>query len=876
MKKKCLLLTVVAVFALLNGFAQKWETIRHSAPVAHQTKALTNDSYVFGYSTDNLSLSLGYAPDYTVRVAFLIPQEVAASWTGCEITKIHVGFGTSPATSTSVFIIEGSGNTPVYSQTVNFETEQWNIVDLTTPYVITGATDVLVGYEFTGGDESYHSIGVDDSMFDSIEPERNGNYLSVKEGNSYSEWRNLVDYGYYNATLKATITGNIPQYDLSVNSVKPSSYDIYPDESFSIITSFTNTATQTITSIKFACEVDETYIEEVLSGISIAPFKTYYTASKDLSLSNEGTFPVKVTVLELNGGEVEDENDSNNSLSTNYDIWVGNSIPTIPMGRNVVLEEYTGIYCVYCPDGHRVANQLSDKNPGRVAILNIHQGEFAKPSDNDPDFRTTWGDALAGQTRLGGYPSGTINRHAFNGDSTVLYRNEWEAASNIILSQTSPVNLRANAQIDWDTRMLTVNVEGYYTGNSDANTNLLNVALLQENILGPQLGGILYPEMQTNDGLYRHNHMLRHLLTGQWGDTIAQTTSGSSFTKQYIYEIPEDINGVPVQLDNLTVVGFITEGKQEIITGTTSKIQQILYTAPNIDLIRLTQQLHQTADDSILVQAVVRNISQETITAYRLQYGIANEPLTFEVTGKNLLPFENDTIFLPLISIALNEEKTLNVSVQQVNGETPTKPSQMSLKVKKDIVFANTRSLVLKLWQDKYGQETTWALFGSNQELVDGGGPYFELPNAATQLHTIELNILEDDVYRFEIYDAYGDGINAGYGEGKYEIWAGDSKIVSSDGQFGSEEVILISVKTDVSIKNISASDLKVYNYGENLYLISSDPIVHVAVYDLLGKQVISRNYISNPLSLKELEKGIYLVKVLTQTGVEKVVKINR
>jgi hypothetical protein len=44
----------------------------------------------------------------------------------------------------------------------------------------------------------------------------------------------------------------------------------------------------------------------------------------------------------------------------------------------------------------------------------------------------------------------------------------------------------------------------------------------------------------------------------------------------------------------------------------------------------------------------------------------------------------------------------------------------------------------------------------------------------------------------------------------------------------------------------------------------------------LLGQHWSKRNDVSNHLSLSELEKGIYIVKVLTQTGVEKNVKINR
>ena len=53
-----------------------------------------------------------------------------------------------------------------------------------------------------------------------------------------------------------------------------------------------------------------------------------------------------------------------------------------PQNKNVVLEELTGINCQYCPDGHKLAQQLSDANPGRVVLVNIHAGGFAPNNPN--------------------------------------------------------------------------------------------------------------------------------------------------------------------------------------------------------------------------------------------------------------------------------------------------------------------------------------------------------------------------------------------------------------------------------------------------------------------------------------------------------------
>ena len=35
-------------------------------------------------------------------------------------------------------------------------------------------------------------------------------------------------------------------------------------------------------------------------------------------------------------------------------------VSTTPENKNAILEEFTGIYCVYCPDGHLIANNLKD------------------------------------------------------------------------------------------------------------------------------------------------------------------------------------------------------------------------------------------------------------------------------------------------------------------------------------------------------------------------------------------------------------------------------------------------------------------------------------------------------------------------------------
>lgn len=238
--------------------------------------------------------------------------------------------------------------------------------------------------------------------------------------------------------------------------------------------------------------------------------------------------------------------------------------------KNAVLEEFTGIYCTFCPDGHLRAQQFSDANPGDVVLINIHEGGYANPNGSDPDFRTPWGAAIAGQSGLTGYPAGTMNRRVFTGSQqgsgTAMSRGDWATTGATVIGEGSNANIALEATLDFGTNMLTVDVETYFTGVSAGTTVKLNVAVLQSNIEGPQTGMAANPTQVLPNGNYVHNHMLRELLTGQWGADIS-TAQSTVNSYQYTWAIPTDINGIPVGLGDLEVVAFISETQQEIITG---------------------------------------------------------------------------------------------------------------------------------------------------------------------------------------------------------------------------------------------------------------------------------------------------------------------
>ncbi len=351
-----------------------------------------------------------------------------------------------------------------------------------------------------------------------------------------------------------------------------------------------------------------------------------------------------------------------------------------PENKNVVLEEFTGIYCGFCPDGHVVAQNIYNQNPADVVLINIHTGSYAAPNTGDPDFRTQFGSAIDGQANVGGYPAGTVNRHQFSmsqNGGTAMSRGDWSSASSQILNTPSYINVAAQSTIDISSRVLTVVVEAYYTGTpTPFVANSINVALLQNNVAGPQSGAANYNPSAIITGpwnpTYNHQHMLRHLITGQWGETIPTSIMQANgfYTNTFTYTIPQDLNGIAYDLFNLEVAVFVAEGQQEIITGEMSTITHIV--PPGINLIDLSASTNMMmpssyCDNTLTPEITVSNNSTLPVDTFEVSYTLNNNTPVTQSVYTSLAAGASTTVSFPTITIP-SGTNNINFSSGTLNG----------------------------------------------------------------------------------------------------------------------------------------------------------------------------------------------------------------
>ncbi len=302
-------------------------------------------------------------------------------------------------------------------------------------------------------------------------------------------------------------------------------------------------------------------------------------------------------------------------------------VSTTPQNKKAIIEEFTGIHCGYCPDGHLIAQTILANNPGNAYMIAIHTGSYATPSTGEPDYRTAYGTAIAGQTGLTGYPAGTVNRHVFGHGmttgGTATSRTYWNADATTIMGQPSYLNVGVTAQVDYATRALTVHCQVYYTANSTVATNKLNIVLLQNNIKGPQSGSSANPTMVTPDGQYLHQHMLKEMFTGQWGVTIKNTNTASGTMKvdtTFTYTVPAAFTAVPANLAELEVVAFVSEGNQEIISGSGAFVNPPAVDAGITSISGLPT--IQCSSAGIAPTVTLKNIGTTTLTSATINYQV--------------------------------------------------------------------------------------------------------------------------------------------------------------------------------------------------------------------------------------------------------------
>ena len=507
-------------------------------------------------------------------------------------------------------------------------------------------------------------------------------------------------------------------------------------------------------------------------------------------------------------------------LAFSFSLKAQQFVSTEPANRNVILEEFTGRGCGYCPDGHRIANEIMANNPGRVWAVNIHAGGYAQTSY--PNMITQDGNTIHGGFSISGYPTGVVNRSTGNG----IDRGQWNSQTNNQLNQASECNIAGMVVLNPETRVATITVEVYYTGNSTVDQNYLTVAMLQDSILGSQSDYGNFNPTQWLNGQYVHMHILRDVVSeSAWGDPISPTTQGTLITRTYEYLVPEIIgspNGVNVDLDNIFFLAWVAERQQgnayrPILTGCELDMVQGV-DAPIYPTIKgISQPGGATCTHSKDIEVNIQNIGTETLTSMTLELEVEGETNTINWEGE--LPQYGVEKIQTTVEVPFGTHP-INVTLTEANGEPQQKTATGTvscLEWGELEIEGDEEELRVEIMQDKFGNHITWEFTTPDGIVLGSGGPYTMLAaGSATQLHIEHVTVPADECVTFTIYDQMGNGICCSYGHGYYIVKDSHGNVLfgdEDDGQFGESASHLLNVRGPQAMVEIGETEVSNISY---------------------------------------------------------------
>lgn len=466
---------------------------------------------IWGYSGASIGAGHDMGDTYPIKCAILIPQSVLAHYKGCTITKIEV-CDEQEVSELVPLICIGDGDNLV-KQTPRGGVRGRNVIELETPYVISGADDLYVGCECVA---TYALSAVYLEC-------TNGAYIFYND-----EWLYSGDDVAY--CIRAHIEGeNMPiDVSLSCNKVlecsKGANLVAHP--------SVLNLSPEKVESVKLACYVDNEFsgfyeVKLDLEKGDLTSVDLNFTAPEV-----EGEHAIRVVVESVNGKV--DEITGNNEISIPVTVY-GKTFP-----RRVVMEELTGTWCGWCVRGYVALQEMAEKYPDSFIGLAYHTDDEMSDIENAQEIIDILDNPL---------PTGAVNRN-----TQTIFNCEPETLEDYIqeLKNLALADIRGEVTVlDADTTAVKVNT--YTEFAADATQPFAIAYVVLENGVGPYVqannfSGADYEfygyEKQGRHVVLVYNDVVRSVYggaAGVEGSVPSEIHQGQTYEYQYELPLPSNV-----------------------------------------------------------------------------------------------------------------------------------------------------------------------------------------------------------------------------------------------------------------------------------------------------------------------------------------------
>ena len=504
----------------------------------------------YGADIDN-----GWGDAGMVATAYVqFPSAVTTAYQGNHITRVRIGLN-GPATNVYLYFKTDTHDSQnLYRQKLDNLEAGWNEIELETPFAIDGQP-LAIGYK--GSFASARGIGYSNEKYS------DGDIVYYNSKNRWTSTGGSI-------CIQALVEGdNMPQNELQMgrmgNQTAP-----YEATEMTFTGTVRNVGGNDITSYTLRYTVNDTDEQTLPIDHAVAVNATD-TFSITLPSTVPGVYNLRVWIDQVNG--------QTDGYSANNEVSATLTVKDPAFMRRVVCEEYTGLWCGWCPRGMVGLDLMMEQHPDHFIPISVHGGDVLE-IDGSLDY--SYQPFISSMT---GAPSCKVDRK-LSGDPFYDIQNLY----NMETGSDATATIEATATWNADSTAITMHAE-YYTAADQTNA-AFNIAYVltedsvtgynQTNYYANGRNGDFYgwegKSDPTSDCYF--NYLARGIygnFTGEEAHTGA-VTAYEPLTHDYTFEVPATVADKR-QLHVATLLldrnsGFIVNAARTAPTGQESGIDE--------------------------------------------------------------------------------------------------------------------------------------------------------------------------------------------------------------------------------------------------------------------------------------------------------------
>ena len=468
------------------------------------------------------------------------PRAFVAPYSGNRITKVGIGL-CKQATNVYLYIKNSPQDTkPLYRQKIESLKAGWNEVTLDTPFDISGSADITIGYKASFAEAG--GVGYSQEIYG------DGDFIYYNTKNKWTSTGHSI-------CINATVEGSsLPQNELLISNIasQTAPYDA-PTATFNGWVR--NVGGNSISGYSLCYSFDgEERVMDINHSVDINQTDSF---SIQVPSTDKGSHQLWVAVDMVNGEQ--------DAYLANDTARATLTVRDIAFRRRVVCEEYTGLWCGFCPRGLVGMELMKDAYPGQFIAISAHGGDALQIADTIPNYAQFIASCSGApmcntNRRMTGDPYNDIQR---------LFSLEQAGANHIAYSlsarwnaDSTAVNVESDVYSDTDIRNANYNIA--YTVTEDSITGYTQTNYYTGN--SQPFYGWEKKGGQTSDVVF--NDVARAVYPDYGGEVCIcePMTAGVHYSHKYTVPVPPNV----ADRRNIHIVGQVIENSTGYIANAMS------------------------------------------------------------------------------------------------------------------------------------------------------------------------------------------------------------------------------------------------------------------------------------------------------------------